>query len=60
MSKREVGNIVTKFFNYMKNHFDLDIKYFITNGAPEYSAPLLNEIYDKHGIIHLTTSAEKS
>jgi len=55
VSKREVGNIVTKFFNYLKNHFDLDIKYFKTDGAPEYSTPLLNELYDKHGAIHLTT-----
>jgi len=56
VSKREVGNIVTKFFNYLKNHFDLDIKYFKTDGAPEYSTPLLNELYDKHGTIHLTTA----
>jgi len=43
-SKRDVGSIVTKFFNYLKTHFDLNIKYFKTDGAPEYSTPLLNKV----------------
>ena len=54
--KKDVGNIVVKFFNYLKNHFDIDIKYFKTDGAPEYSTPLLNELYDKHGTIHLISA----
>jgi len=55
-SKRDVGNIVIKFFNYLKTHFDLNIKYFKTDGAPEYSTPLLNELYDSHGTIHITSA----
>ena len=56
ISKKDVGNTVVKFFNYLKNHFDIDIKYFKTDGAPEYSTPLLNELYDKHGTIHLISA----
>ena len=51
--KKDVGNIVIKFFNYLKDHFDIDIKYFKTDGAPKYSTLLLNELYIKHGTIHL-------
>ena len=55
-SKREVGNAVIKFFNYLKTHFDINIKYFKTDCAAEYSTPLLNELYDNYGTIHLTSA----
>jgi len=55
-SKRDVGNIVTKFFNYLKTHFDVNVKYFKTDGAPEYSTPLLNELYDRYGTLHIVSA----
>jgi len=55
-SKREVGNAVIKIFNYLKTHFDINIKYFKTDCAPEYSTPLVNELYDNYGAIHLTSA----
>jgi len=39
-----MGNVVIKFFNYLKTHFDINIKYFKTDCAPEYSTQLVNEL----------------